>query len=183
MNQLGLNMLWWPLAALLALVLAVVGPNESSVMGRLPALTAKRLDQRTVVLPGGLDAERTLALIGFDRRHRAEIESWIEGLNLHHDSAIAWVRMPVLNDPGNPAERQAIESRLLSRFNSPWERARLLPLFTDREAFIRAAGLSGSEHAHAVVFNRQGEVLARVEGPFDPDKAQSLREHLQLAKL
>jgi hypothetical protein len=32
---------------------------------------------------------------------------------------------------------------------------------------------------YAVVVNRQGDVLARVEGQFDPCKAQALRETLQ----
>ena len=50
-------------------------------------------------------------------------------------------------------------------------RARLVPVFTDREAFIRAAGLSSAKHASILVLNRDGKVLARAEGSFNEDKA------------
>jgi hypothetical protein len=54
----------------------------------------------------------------------------------------------------------------------------MLPMFTDKAAFARATGLSSTEHAYAVVLNRQGDVLARAAGPFDATKAQALRETL-----
>ena len=53
--------------------------------------------------------------------------------------ASAWLRMPVLEDPGQAHARSAIENRLLARYASEGERARLVPVFTDRAAFIRAA--------------------------------------------
>jgi hypothetical protein len=51
-------------------------------------------------------------------------------------------------------------------------------VFTDRDAFIRAAGLSGTEHAWVLVLNREGKVLARAEGLYDEAKANALRETL-----
>jgi len=51
-------------------------------------------------------------------------------------------------------------------------------VFTNREAFARAAGVSGTEHAAALVLDRTGRVLARAEGAYDADKARALRETL-----
>jgi len=87
--------------------------------------------------------------------------------------------MPVLNDPGTQTGRSALECKLLRHFPADTERARLVPVFTDRASFARSAGLNGTDQVYAVVVNRQGDVLARVEGQFDPGKAQSLRETLQ----
>lgn len=168
----------WIAAALSALVLAVAAPSELSVMGRLPSLKAKRLDQQPISLPSGLAANRTLALIAFHSSQRGEIDSWIEGMHLNQDRAIAWIRMPVLEDPGSARTRGEIENRLLERHISNGERARLVPVFTDREAFTRAAGLSGTEHASVLVVNRHGTVLARAEGLFDEEKGRALRETL-----
>lgn len=168
----------WLAAVSAALALALAAPDESTMMGRLPTLFAKRLDQQPIVLPQHLPAERTLALVTYRRDHRAEIDSWIRGLRLDEDSSIAWVRMPVLNDPGNESERSAIEDKLLARHPSPSDRSRLVPVFTNREAFVRAAGISGTEHASVLVLNRDGKVLARAEGQFDEAKAQALRETL-----
>ena len=53
--------------------------------------------------------------------------------------------LPVLNDMGATA-RNDVESRLLKRYPSEIDRSRLVPVFTDREAFLRAAGLNGVDH-------------------------------------
>lgn len=169
----------WLLAVSAALALAVAAPNDSSVMGQLPSFMARTLNQQAMVVPGGLPAERTLALITFHSSQRAHIDGWIQGLDLHADASIAWLRMPVLNDPGSTAARRAIETKLLRNYPADAERARLMPVFTDRERFVRSAGLRGTDEVYAVVINRQGEVLARAEGAFDADKADKLRETLQ----
>ena len=169
----------WLAAASAALVLAFAAPSETNVMGRLPALTAKRLDQQRIALPNSLSADRTLALVAFNGNQRAEIDSWIQGLALDQDSSISWFKMPVLKDPGNEDARSAIEVRLLARHTTDTARSRTVPVFTDRDAFIRTAGLSGADHASILILDREGNVLARAEGLFDQSKAQALRETLQ----
>lgn len=168
----------WLGAVTAALMLALAAPSESSFLGRLPTLTAKRLDQQHIVLPQGLPAERTLALIAFQPSHRNEIRSWVQGLRLDQDRSIAWLKMPVLDDPGSERARSDIESVLLAGHPADSDRSRLVPVFTDRDAFIRAAGLPGTEHAWALVLDREGKVLARAQGKFDEDKGQALRETL-----
>jgi hypothetical protein len=175
--------IWTPTLAWLAavggaLALAFAAPSESNVMGRLPTLTAKRLDQQRIVLPHSLSADRTLALVAFDQNQRAEIDSWVRGLGLKQDPTISWFKMPVLNDPGDEDARNAIEIRLLARHPSEHARSRLVPVFTNRDAFIRAAGLSGADHASVLILNREGKVLARAEGRYDERKAMALRETL-----
>ncbi|MDQ6880798.1 MAG: hypothetical protein M3150_01735, partial [Pseudomonadota bacterium] len=150
----------------------------SALMGRLPAITAKGLNQQPISLPQGLPAGRTLALVAFERGHRAEIESWITGLQLRENNAIAWLKMPVLDDPGSESARTDIERGIRARHSAEVDRARLVPVFTNRDAFMRAAGLSGSSHAWVLVVGRDGQVLARVEGEYSPEKGQALRETL-----
>ena len=168
----------WLAAVSAALMLALAAPDDTSFLGRLPALTVKRLDQQRVVLPQGLPAERTLALVAFDSSQRDEVRSWIHGLRLDQDPSISWFKMPVLNDPGTEQARSEIESILLARHAQDIDPSRLVPVFTDRDAFIRAAGLTGTRHAWVLVLDRDGKVLARAEGRFDQDKAQALRETL-----
>jgi len=98
----------WLGAVSAALALAFAAPSESNFMGRLPTISVKRLDQQRIVLPHGLRAERTLALVAFDRSHRPEIQSWIQGLRLDQDASIAWFKMPVLNDPGTEQGRKFV---------------------------------------------------------------------------
>ena len=169
----------WLGTAGLALAMAVAAPNEGNVMGSLPAFMSQTLLRQPLAVPGGLPSDRTLAMITFQRGQRAQAESWIQGLNLRNDPSIAWMRMSVRDDPGTPTGRSDFENALLQHHPAATDRARLVPVFTNRASFVRSAGLNGTNQVYAVVVNRQGEVLARAEGQFDPDKARALRETLQ----
>jgi hypothetical protein len=168
----------WLAAASAAVLFAYAAPDEVRLMGRLPSITTKRLDQRPVVLPDQLPAERTLALVAYTKHQREEVQSWIQGLGLGADSPISWFRLSVVNDPGSESARSAVEQRLLAKHANDVDRSRLVPVFTNGEAFARAAGVSGTEHAAVLVLDRDGHVLARAEGPYDADKAAALRETL-----
>ena len=178
MNSIWIQNLAWLGAVTVALLLAFAAPNESTLMGRLPALNAKRLNQQPIALPHGLPAGRTLALVAFERGHRGEVESWVKGMQLRENDSIAWLKMPVLDDPGSERARNAIESRMMAHYSAEADRARLVPVFTNREAFIRAAGMTGADHAWVLVIGRDGQVLARVEGEYTEEKGQALRETL-----
>ena len=179
MNNPKVYFLVWLAAVLTALALAVASPNDSRVMGQLPALNAQTLMREPIAVPEGLPSDRTLALVTFRAEHKAQAESWIQGLDLENDASIAWVRMPVLNDPGTLIGREAVENRLLQSYPAATERAKLVPVFTDRADFVRSANLNGVAQSYVLIVNRKGDVLARVEGKFDPDKAQILRETLK----
>jgi hypothetical protein len=168
----------WLGAAALALAFAVAAPDETNVMGRVPTITAKRLDQQPVVLPDQLPAERTLALVAYTRHQREEVQSWISGMQLASDPGVPWFRLSVINDPGSETARSEMEKKMLERHPQASDRSRLVPVFTNSEAFARTAGMSGTDHAAVLVLDRDGHVLARAEGPFDADKAHALRETL-----
>lgn len=181
MNQTVVTTLAWVAAAGAGVGFAIWYPTEASVMGQLPAHNTQSLNRIPVSLPEGLPSDRTLALVTFHRDQRSQADSWIEGLNLKNDASISWVRIPVLGEPNTPNAKSEAETRLLGRYTADIERAKMLPMFMDKAAFARAIGLKNTEQGYAVVFNRQGEVLARVEGPFDANKAQILRETLGAA--
>ena len=182
MTSTSIPIFAWLGAASVATALAFAAPNEASVMGQLPAFMTKTLMQQPVTLPEGLPSDRTLALITFQKGQRAHAEGWIEGLNLRRDPSISWMRMPVLNDPGTPVGRSEAENRLLQHY-AETERGNMVPIFTDRVNFARATGLNSTDQFYAVVVNRRGDVLARVEGAFSESKAQVLRETLKAQDL
>lgn len=181
MNRTTLTTMAWIAAAGLGVGLALWYPTEVSVMGQMPAHSTQSLTRTPVTLPSGLPSDRTLALVTFNKDQRVQADSWIDGMNLKNDTSISWVRIPVLGDPDTPDGRSEAEKRLLARYTAEEERARMLPMFMDKVSFARATGLKSTEQGYAVVLNRQGEVLARVEGAFNADKAQLLRETLGVA--
>ena len=169
MKHIWKDTLTWGLIAAGAVALALVAPKGVSVLGQMPSVSATDLNKKPLEIPEGLRAERTLVLLSFQRGQSQDVDSWIKGLGLHGDSSISWVRMAIINDPGDQG-RSVAESRLLARYTAAQDRARLVPVFTNRDAFIKSTGLDGIEQMAAVVVNRQGEVLARAQGPLDADK-------------
>ncbi|WP_332815666.1 hypothetical protein [Ramlibacter sp.] len=169
-------LLGWMAAAGAAVALAFFSPYERLVLGRLPSAASQRLAEVQRVSPPELPPRRVLALVAFEGSPREEVQGWIDGLQLQREYRIAWVKLPVVQDPGDEASRRDIERRLRERWPRLAERSRLVPLFIDRAAFVREAGLSDPDHAGVLVLDREGNVLARAQGPFDPAKAQALRE-------
>ncbi|WHZ09874.1 MAG: hypothetical protein OJF60_000313 [Burkholderiaceae bacterium] len=170
----------WTAATLLALSLAYVSPNEREMMGRLPAVEAYRLGHdQPVSLPEALPAHRTLALVAFRHSQKGEVDSWISGLKLQGNAGIAWIRMPVIDDKGGALRRREVQARLEQYYADDADRASLLSVFTDRAAFVRATGVTDTDHAVVLVLDRHGNVLARAQGPYDADRAQALLETLR----
>lgn len=172
--------LWTPLVGWVATIgaaaaLGLAAPNEGWLLGKVPTLSAKRLDQTQVVIPQQLPAQRTIAVVSFRRDQRVQAQRWIEGLGLEQRSDIAWLQVPVwgLQDL---AERESIEQDLAQRYPSPSDKAHVLPVFTDRDDLVRALGLGSTDQASVLVLDRDGNVLARAEGDFDESKAQALRD-------
>lgn len=177
-SRIWTPVLGWFTAIALAVGLATLAPRERQVLGKVPSVAAKRFDQTHLALPHGLPAERTLAVVVFDRSQREDAQSWVDGLRLHHDKSISWVRLGVVNDPGDEGKRREIEQRLNERHPGFADPYRSVRLFTDRDAFVRAVGLGTADHASVLVIDREGNVLARAQGSFDENKAQALRETL-----
>lgn len=172
----------WLLAAAAAFLLAFAAPSESRVMGHLPTFVSHNLKNQPMALPRDLPSDRTLALITFKRGQRQQVDgwvNWVKNLNRAGPDAVNWLRVTVVNDPGTDGARGEVWTRLLEKYPGDAERANFVPVFTDHASFVRASGVSGTDQVMAVVLNRQGDVLARAEGPFDANKAQSLLETLK----
>jgi hypothetical protein len=170
----------WFVVVLVAVLLAFAGPRAHPALGHLPPDIGGKLDRVPVASVG--DDDRMIVLVTFRRDQRVAAESWIKGLNLRN-RAVVWVRMPVVDDPGDPTLRAQAEGRLLSRYADPAERENLVPLVTNRALFVAATGLHDTTQAHVLVINRRGEVLARVAGEFDAEKAATVLDTVSLREL
>ena len=164
----------WLGAAAAAVGLGLVAPNERGLMGQLPPLAAKALDQRSLVLPQELPAERTLALLVFKREQKEEVRSWIDGLGLRKDPSIPWLKVRVM-----PAGAVTVEASAHSAGQGMLRPDRFVSVSTDTSRLAQSLGLPDTEHAQVVVLGRDGQVLAKAQGPFDEAKARALLETLR----
>ncbi len=173
--------LTWLVVVLVAILLALATPRGVGTLGHLPPTVGKSLADK--VVPDDVSDRPIVALVSFQKQHREQVDGWVAGLALRQNKEIPWVRMPVIDDPGDETQRLAIQQRIHARYQVDQELARLMPVFTDRSAFMQATGVPTTEHAVVMVLNRNGDVLARVVGTYDEDKARTVRDALGLQDL
>lgn len=170
----------WVGTASAAVAMGLVAPSESGLMGQLPPLAAKAHDQRSLVLPQQLPAERTLALLVFKQDQKEEAHSWIEGMGLRKDPDIPWVKMRIVPAEAGPVALTMDSSAQAARPIPVGLRpAQLLSVSTDTGRLVQSMGLHNTEHAQVVVLGRDGQVLAKAQGAYDQDKARALMETLR----
>lgn len=155
----------------LAVALAVASASSAPL-----SVQATDLNGKNLTIPGGLPSERTLLLVGFKHADHAALDAWRKGLRLSEDDA-AWIETPIIG-VGNGMVRRMILSGMRSGARTPQARAHLAPAFADPAAVAAELAVDPARPA-AVVVDRNGRVLARASGDYDPVKARGLMEALR----
>jgi hypothetical protein len=138
-----------------------------------PPVTGRTLLGMEVVLPAGLPAERTLAVVAFQQWQQARVDRWIDRAitagvpgtprGAVGDLAVAVVELPVLSTRWRMA-RRFIDGGMASGIGDPDVLARTITVYTDVAAFQRPLGIPGSDDVHALVVTRDGVVHAHESG-------------------
>lgn len=141
-----------------------------------PAVDGRTLLGATVALPADFPADRTLAVVAFQRGQQSRVDRWIEravaagvppttrGATGSIPAAV--VEVPVLSTQWRPV-RRFIDGGMTAGIGDPDVLARTITIYTDVGAFQRALSIPGSNDVAALVVDRDGAILAR--GCGDPD--------------
>lgn len=145
---------------------------------RFPEVRGRTLLGVDVALPRDLPAERTLAVVAFQRWHQARVDRWIEravaaavpATPRGHEGpmTVAVVEIPALSTQWRPV-RRFIDGGMTAGIRDPDVLARTITVYTDVSALRRALAIPGAEDVWALVVTRDGSVLARGHG--EPDDA------------
>ena len=129
-----------------------------------------------VALPGDFPAERTMAVVAFQRWHQARVDRWIAravaaGVPPTTRGAtgpipVAVVEVQVLSMQWRPV-RRFIDGGMTAGIGDPDVLARTITVYTDVTTFQRSLAIPNSDDVHALVVSRDGAILARAHG--DPD--------------
>lgn len=141
-----------------------------------PAVDGRTLLGAHVVLPAHFPADRTLAVVAFQRGQQSRVDRWIElavaaGVPPTPRGAsgsipVAVVEVPVLSTQWRPV-RRFIDGGMTAGIGDPDVLARTITVYTDVDAFQRVLAIPSSNDVHALVVDRDGTILAR--GCGDPD--------------
>jgi hypothetical protein len=156
---------------------------------RFPAVRGTSLLGVEVALPGGFPAERTLAVVAFQRWHQTRVDRWIAravaaGVPPTTRGAtgpigVAVVEVPVLSIQWRPV-RRFIDGGMTAGIGDPDVLARTVTVYTDVAAFQRSLGIPDGDDVYALVVNRDGAILARGHGDPDDVSWEAIRSVLPL---
>jgi hypothetical protein len=152
--------------------------GDGGTPARFPAVRGRSLLGAELALPGDFPAERTLAVVAFQRWHQARADRWIaravaagvppttRGATGPIPAAV--VEVPVLSTQWRPV-RRFIDGGMTAGIGDPDVLTRTVTVYTDVGAFQRSLAIPNGDDVHALVVRRDGAILARGHG--DPDDA------------
>jgi len=152
--------------------------GDTGNAARFPDVGGRTLLGVELALPGEFPADRTLAVVAFQRWHQARVDRWIARavaagvppttLGGTGHSPVAVVEVPVLSSRWRPA-RRFIDGGMTAGIGDPDVLARTITVYTDVTAFQRSLAIPGGDDVQALVVTRDGAILARAHGdPHDP---------------
>ncbi len=150
---------------------------------RLPALQAQDLNEKNYTLPQDLPAPYTVVLVAFKREQQALVDTWIEGLNLKAPTTpYHWIELPVLEDYG-AWFKWFVDNGMRRGIKGEFNREKVITVYTDKAAFRQATGIPNEDTIHVLVITPTGQIVARTEGSFSPQKAESLSDYTKNSKV
>jgi hypothetical protein len=152
--------------------------GDTEMAARFPAVGGRTLLGLELALPGEFPADRTLAVVAFQRWHQARVDRWIARAvaagvppTTRGETGrrpVAVVEVPVLSTRWRPA-RRFIDGGMTAGIGDPDVLAGTITVYANVAAFQRSLGIPGSDDVHAFVVTRDGTILARAHG--EPDEA------------
>lgn len=154
-------------------VFGAIAATGAHAEPRLATVTAEDLNGRELTLPAELPGERTLLLIAFKREQQLDLNVWIAELGLKESGAPAWLELPVIANYG-ALWRDFVDNGMRSGITTTEDRARVVTIYGDVDAFRGQLGLGSEDLVYLLVVDRAGAVLAREYGAYSAEKAARL---------
>jgi len=158
---------------------ATAAPPAPVAAPHFPPITASNLEGRAFDLPGDLEGEHNVLLVGFAQAQQADMDTWLPSLH-----ALAAV-VPTLRVYEMPvAPRRALAMRWMidggMRRNIPDRAAReaTITLYTDKAALRRSLGLPDEARIYVLLVDRAGAVRWQAAGRYTPEAFAELERAL-----
>ncbi len=148
-----------------------------------PMVRSENLEGRSFTLPYDLEGVYNVLFIAFQREHQLDVDTWIPFVTqqVKETPSLAYYELPTIYR-GNPFFRWGLNAGM--RMGIPDKKARevTITLYLNKPAFRRALNIPDEDSIHVLLVKRSGEVLWRVEGPFDEEKGNDLKRVLESIK-
>jgi hypothetical protein len=145
-----------------------------------PLVRGENLEGRAFTLPKDLEGVYNLLFIAFQREQQIDIDSWLPFAKqqVKEYPSLAYYELPTIYR-GNPLFRWGLNTGM--RIGIPDKKARevTITLYLDKKAFRNALDIPDEERIYVLLVNNKGEVLWRIEGPFNEEKGRDLKQAIE----
>lgn len=147
-----------------------------------PTVTAANLNGDAYTLPADFEAEYNIVMLAYLIQHQNNVNTWLPFLGeLEGQYAdLRYYELPTLPDY-NPLRQRSIDDGMRSGILDLDTRSRTITVYTDVAAFNAQLGIRANDTMQILLVRRDGTVLWRSLGSFDPAKAAGLRAVLAQA--
>ncbi len=159
-------------AALLSGPLGLGAARVRAADGALfPSVTGHDLNGRTLQLPRDFAGEPNLAFVAFQRRQQGDVDSWksFAGAVRSAHPAVRAYELPTISR-SNSWLRGFIDGGMRSAIKDEAARAGTVTLYIDKRSFERQLAISSENAIVVLLVRRDGTVLWRTTGRYDPSR-------------
>ena len=155
--------------------------GDAATMPDFPRLEARSLNGRAYRLPGDLEGENNVVIVGFEWWQQELIDSWVPsleelagrrpGLRFYELVAVSRSRLPA---------RGIIDGGMVAGIPDRRVRARTLTAYTDLGGLLAALDLGGTQDIAVFLTDPAGRVSWRATGAHDDARQAGLESALGL---
>lgn len=174
-----------PALAMLSWLVGCIGAGSNTPVtpldpDRFPRLQGISLLGDDVALPEGFEGGINLVSMGFVQGHQQDINSWIDIVPELTDSypSLRFYEVPVIYEAG-PLFRWWLNNGMRIGVVEEEARRRTITVYTDRDEFSRAIGLSDLDAIQTLLLDAEGRIFWRRAGPLSGDAKRELIDAIQ----
>jgi hypothetical protein len=149
--------------------------SQSAKPAVFPSVTSWSLDKQKVTLPSGMEGQTDLLILSFAVEQKKDVDSWMPAAQaLQHSSfQFRYYQLPVA-ERENFIFRWWETSSMRNDETDPETWHWIVPLFVDRQEFLRDLDIPNQKQVVVLLVDRQGHILWRSSGAMTEDKRAAL---------
>lgn len=148
-----------------------------------PRVEGSNLEGRRFLLPADFEGELNLVFVAFKREQQADVDSWLPFVrdNKLGERGVRVYELPTLNRSYR-IMRRMIDGGMARGIPERATREATITLYIDKGPFKRTLQIESENRIVAVVVNKTGAILWRVDGAFSELSGSRLMELLDMRR-
>lgn len=149
-------------------------------MNIFPVVEGINLGGKAFVLPRDFEGKLNLVFLAFRREQQLAVNTWLPMATLLEDlhKGLKYYEIP-LHSCINPIIRWFLNRAMRVGIRYPGSREKTIALYINKDPFRKALSISGEDNIHILVLNQEAQVVWRVEGSCDAEKAKNLSDFIK----